>query len=118
MMPLRNKPYVQHMMDFLREAGLDEAIFSMEYLPDLLVSGEVRGADQIHRRRSHFEQCTHDATLREYECRRDTARLRKALRDKGQLLRRCLAAIRSLGKARSIGPLENRARELPSLRVC
>jgi mannose-1-phosphate guanylyltransferase len=36
MVPLRNKPYVQYMVDTLRDAGLDGAIFSMGYLPDAI----------------------------------------------------------------------------------
>ena len=34
MVPLRNKPYVQYMVDTLRAAGLDGAVFSMGYLPE------------------------------------------------------------------------------------
>lgn len=34
MVPLRNKPYIEYMVDSLRRAGLDGAIFSMGYLPD------------------------------------------------------------------------------------
>jgi mannose-1-phosphate guanylyltransferase len=32
--PLRNKRYVQYMVDTLRAAGLDGAVFSMGYLPE------------------------------------------------------------------------------------
>ncbi len=34
MVPLRNKPYIEYMVDSLRAAGLDGAVFSMGYLPD------------------------------------------------------------------------------------
>lgn len=34
MVPLRNKPYVHYMVDAMRAAGLDGAIFSMGYLPE------------------------------------------------------------------------------------
>jgi mannose-1-phosphate guanylyltransferase len=34
MVPLRNRPYIQYMVDSLRRAGLDGAVFSMGYLPD------------------------------------------------------------------------------------
>jgi mannose-1-phosphate guanylyltransferase len=34
MVPLRNKPYVQYMVDGMRAGGLDGAVFSMGYLPD------------------------------------------------------------------------------------
>jgi mannose-1-phosphate guanylyltransferase len=34
MVPLRNKPYVQYMMDTLKVAELDGAVFSMSYLPE------------------------------------------------------------------------------------
>jgi mannose-1-phosphate guanylyltransferase len=33
MVPLRNRPYVQYMVDTMRTAGLDGAVFSMGYLP-------------------------------------------------------------------------------------
>lgn len=33
MVPLRNKPYVHYMVDSMRAAGLDGAVFSMGYLP-------------------------------------------------------------------------------------
>ena len=36
MVPLRNKPYVQYMVDTMRNAELDGAIFSMGYLPDAI----------------------------------------------------------------------------------
>ena len=36
MVPLRNKPYVQYMVDTLKAAGLDSAIFAMGYLPDAI----------------------------------------------------------------------------------
>jgi mannose-1-phosphate guanylyltransferase len=34
MVPLRNKPYIEYMVDSLRAAGLEGAVFSMGYLPD------------------------------------------------------------------------------------
>jgi mannose-1-phosphate guanylyltransferase len=34
MVPLRNKPYIRYMVDCLKAAGLDGAVFSMGYLPD------------------------------------------------------------------------------------
>lgn len=34
LVPLRNKPYIQYMIDSLRSAGLEEAVLSMGYLPD------------------------------------------------------------------------------------
>jgi mannose-1-phosphate guanylyltransferase len=34
MVPLRNKPYIRYMVDSLKVAGLDGAVFSMGYLPD------------------------------------------------------------------------------------
>ncbi len=34
MVPLRNKPYIHYLVSALKEAKLDEAIFSMGYLPD------------------------------------------------------------------------------------
>jgi mannose-1-phosphate guanylyltransferase len=34
MVPLRNKPYVQYMVDVMRAAGLNGAVFSMGYLPE------------------------------------------------------------------------------------
>jgi mannose-1-phosphate guanylyltransferase len=34
MVPLRNKPYVQYMVDTMRAGGLDGVVFSMGYLPD------------------------------------------------------------------------------------
>ena len=34
MVPLRNKPYIHYLVSALKEAELDEAIFSMGYLPD------------------------------------------------------------------------------------
>jgi mannose-1-phosphate guanylyltransferase len=34
MVPLRNKPYVQYMVDTMRAGGLDGAVFSMGYLPE------------------------------------------------------------------------------------
>src|SRR5918998_5832044 len=34
MVPLRNKPYVQYIVDLMRVAGLDGAVFSMGYLPE------------------------------------------------------------------------------------
>jgi NDP-sugar pyrophosphorylase family protein len=34
MVPLRNRPYVHYMVDAMRAAGLDGAIFSMGYLPE------------------------------------------------------------------------------------
>jgi mannose-1-phosphate guanylyltransferase len=33
MVPLRNKPYVQYLIDTMAAAGLDGAVFSMGYLP-------------------------------------------------------------------------------------
>jgi len=36
MVPLRNKPYVQYMVDTRKAAGLDGAIFAMGYLPDAI----------------------------------------------------------------------------------
>jgi mannose-1-phosphate guanylyltransferase len=36
MVPLRNKPYVQYLVDTLKAAGLDGAIFAMGYLPDAI----------------------------------------------------------------------------------
>ncbi len=33
MVPMRNKPYIQYLVDSLRAAGLDGAILSMGYLP-------------------------------------------------------------------------------------
>jgi len=36
MVPLRNKPYVQYMVDTMRNAELGGAIFSMGYLPDAI----------------------------------------------------------------------------------
>jgi mannose-1-phosphate guanylyltransferase len=36
MVPLRNKPYVQYMVDTVRNANIDSAIFSMGYLPDAI----------------------------------------------------------------------------------
>ncbi len=38
MVPLRNKPYVQYMVDTLRAADLDGAVFSMGYLPEAIQS--------------------------------------------------------------------------------
>lgn len=34
MVPLRNKPYVHYMVDTMRAAGLEGAVFSMGYLPE------------------------------------------------------------------------------------
>ncbi len=34
MVPLRNRPYVQYMVDTMRTAGLDGTVFSMGYLPE------------------------------------------------------------------------------------
>src|ERR671938_658950 len=34
MVPLRNRPFIAYMVDFLRRAELDGAVFSMGYLPD------------------------------------------------------------------------------------
>ncbi len=34
MVPLRNKPYIHYMVDSIKAAGLEGAIFSMGYLPD------------------------------------------------------------------------------------
>ena len=34
MVPLRNKPYVQYLVDTMMSAGLDGAVFSMGYLPE------------------------------------------------------------------------------------
>ena len=34
MIPLRNKPYIEYLVDSLRAAGLNGAVFSMGYLPD------------------------------------------------------------------------------------
>ncbi len=34
LVPLRNTPYIQYLVDSLRAAGVEEAIFSMGYLPD------------------------------------------------------------------------------------
>ena len=36
MVPLRNKPYVQYMVDTMRAADLDGAVFSMGYLPEAI----------------------------------------------------------------------------------
>ena len=38
MVPLRNKPYVQYMVDTLKAAELDGVIFAMGYLPDAIHS--------------------------------------------------------------------------------
>jgi mannose-1-phosphate guanylyltransferase len=34
MVPLRNRPYVQYMVDTMKTAGLDGVVFSMGYLPE------------------------------------------------------------------------------------
>src|SRR5919202_5801905 len=34
MVPLRNRPFMGYMLDFLRAAGLDGAVLSLGYLPD------------------------------------------------------------------------------------
>ena len=34
MVPLRNRPFIGYMIDFLRAGGLDGAVLSMGYLPD------------------------------------------------------------------------------------
>src|SRR5215217_9538751 len=34
MVPLRNRPFMGYMMDFLRAGGLDGAVLSLGYLPD------------------------------------------------------------------------------------
>jgi mannose-1-phosphate guanylyltransferase len=34
MVPLRNKPYIEYLVDSLKSAGLDGVVFSMGYLPD------------------------------------------------------------------------------------
>jgi mannose-1-phosphate guanylyltransferase len=34
MVPLGNRPYIRYLVDSMREAGLDGAVFSMGYLPD------------------------------------------------------------------------------------
>ena len=36
MVPLRNRPYVQYMVDALKDAELEGAIFSMGYLPEAI----------------------------------------------------------------------------------
>jgi mannose-1-phosphate guanylyltransferase len=38
MVPLRNKPYVQYMVDTMKAADLDGAVFSMGYLPEAIQS--------------------------------------------------------------------------------
>jgi mannose-1-phosphate guanylyltransferase len=45
MVPLRNRPYVQYMVDALKDAELEGAIFSMGYLPDAI---QCYFADQDH----------------------------------------------------------------------
>src|ERR687884_1918837 len=34
LVPLRNRPFMGYMLDFLRRGGLDGAVLSMGYLPD------------------------------------------------------------------------------------
>jgi NDP-sugar pyrophosphorylase family protein len=38
MVPLRNKPYVQYLIDVMRVAELDGAVLSMGYLPEAVES--------------------------------------------------------------------------------
>jgi hypothetical protein len=41
MVPLRNKPYVQYMVDTMTAAELEGAVFSMGYLPEPATSQTV-----------------------------------------------------------------------------